>query len=160
MALAEKRMEAELLYIRKSMSCPAIATELKLNEGTVYRWKSEAEAKGEAFDWDVQRRIYTMSPLELTAIYAETLKSWFVKLKENPELLADPKIADAVSKHVSVMKRIDGRSQYLGVVNDLIRVTNTWLAENQPELKTRLDPHWDSIYQELVSYFKKGVFEG
>jgi transposase-like protein len=159
MALPDKREDAERLYVRQSLSCPAIAAELGVNEGTVYRWKAEAAEKGEALDWDVRRRIYNMSPRELTAIYAETLKSWLIKIKANPELLSDPKIADAISKHISVMQKIDTRSQYLGVITDLIKVTNSWLAENQPELKAKLDPYWDAIYQELVAYStKRGLF--
>jgi transposase len=159
MALNDKREEAERLYVRQSLSCPAIAAELGVNEGTVYRWKTEAAEKGEASDWDVQRRIYHMSPKELTAIYAESVKAWLVKIKAQPELLADSKIADAIAKHISVMQKIDTRSQYLGVAIDLIKVTNIWLAGNQPELKTKLDPYWDAIYQELVNYStKRGLF--
>jgi transposase len=159
MALTDKREDAERLFVRQSMSCPAIAAELGVNEGTVYRWKAEAAEKGEALEWDVQRRSYNMSPRELTAIYAESVKSWLVKIKAQPELLADSKIADAIAKHISVMQKIDTRSQYLGVAIDLIKVTNSWLAENQPELKTKLDPYWDAIYQELVTYStKRGLF--
>jgi transposase len=159
MALTDKREEAERLYVRQSLSCPAIAAELEVNEGTVYRWKAEAAEKGEAGDWDVQRRIYHMSPKELTAIYAESVKAWLVKIKAQPELLADSKIADAIAKHISVMQKIDTRGQYLGVAIDLIKVTNSWLAENQPDLKAKLDPYWDAIYQELVTYStRKGMF--
>ena len=81
MALTDKRDEAEKLYVRKSMTCPAIAAELGVNDGTVYRWKTEAAEKGEASDWDVQRRTYNMSPRELSAIYAESVKAWMVKIK-------------------------------------------------------------------------------
>jgi transposase len=159
MALTDKREEAERLYVRQSMSCPAIAAELGVNEGTVYRWKAESAEKGEAQDWDVQRRIYNMSPRELTAIYAESVKAWLVKIKANPELLSDSKIADAIAKHISVMQKIDTRSQYLGVAIDLIKVINGWLAENHADLKAKLDPYWDAIYQELVNYStKRGLF--
>jgi transposase len=159
MALNDKRDDAEKLYVRHSMACPTIAAELGVNEGTVYRWKTEAAEKGDATDWDTQRRVYNMSPKELTAIYAESVKSWMLKIKENPDLLADTKIADAIAKHISVMQKIDPRGQYLGVSIDLIKVTNQWLAENQPELKKKLEPYWDSIYQELVKYStNKGVF--
>jgi hypothetical protein len=57
------------------------------------------------------------------------------------------------------MQKIDTRGQYLGAAIDLIKVTNSWLAENQPELKAKLDPYWDSIYQELAAYStRKGMF--
>ena len=149
MALADKREEAERLYVRQAMSCPAIASELGVDPGTVYRWKAEAMVKSEALDWDTQRRIFNMSPKELTAIYAESLKAWMIKIKANPELLSDPKIADAIAKHISVMQKIDARGQYLGVAIDLIKVANVWLAEHEPELKEKMEPHWDQIYEAL-----------
>lgn len=159
MALPDKRDEAERLYVRQSMTCPAIAKVLGVNEGTVYRWKAEAAENGEALDWDVQRRIYNMSPREMVAMYAESVKAWLVKIKTNPELLSDPKIADAIAKHISVMQKIDARSQYLGVAIDLIKVANSWLAENQPDMKAKMEPFWDPIYQELVNYStRKGLF--
>jgi transposase-like protein len=159
MALSDEREEAERLYVRQSMSCPAIAEQLKVDQGTVYRWKAEAQKKGEALDWDVQRRIYNMSPRELTAIYAESVKAWMIKIKANPGLLSDSKIADAISKHISVMQKIDTRGQYLGVAIDLIKVINIWLTENEPELKEKIEPHWDQIYEALKQYStSKGIF--
>jgi transposase-like protein len=149
MALTDKREEAERLYVRQGMSCPAIAEQLEVNSGTVYRWKEDAAEKGEALDWDAQRRIYSMSPRELLAIYAESVKAWILELKKNPKLLADPKIADAISKHISAMQKIDPRSQYLGVAIDLIKTANIWLAEHEPELKTKMESHWDQIYEAL-----------
>jgi hypothetical protein len=159
MALTDKREEAERLYVREDMPCPAIAKQLEVNAGTVYRWKEDAAAKGEALDWDVQRRIYHMSPRELMAIYAESVKAWMIKIKANPELLSDSKIADAISKHISVMQKIDIRGQYLGVAIDLIKVINVWLAEHEPELKGKMDRHWDQIYEALKAYTTtKGIF--
>lgn len=159
MALNEKREEAEKLYVKDGLTCPAIAERLGVNEGTVYRWKSEAAENGEAADWDGQRRVYNMSPREMFAIYAETVKSWIVNLQKNPELLKDGKIADAIAKHVSVLQKLDTRSQYLGVALDLIKIANQWLAENQPGIKTKIDPYWENIYQELVKYATgKGLF--
>ena len=149
MALTDKREEAERLYVRQGMPCPAIAEQLEVNAGTVYRWKEDAAAKGEALDWDTQRRIYTMSPKELLAIYAESVKAWILELKKNPKLLADPKVADAICKHISAMQKIDPRSQYLGVAIDLIKTANAWLAEHEPELKTRMEPFWERIFEAL-----------
>ena len=159
MALNDKREEAERLFVRQSMTCPAIAEQLGIDPGTVYRWKADAAEKGEALDWDVQRRIYNMSPRELTAIYAESVKAWMIKIKANPELLSDSKIADAISKHISVMQKIDTRGQYLGVAIDLIKVINIWLAEHEPELKGKMEPLWDNIYAALKEYTtSKGIF--
>ena len=158
MALNDKREEAERLYVGQSMTCPKIAKQLGIDPGTVYRWKTEAAEKGDALDWDVRRRIYHMSPRELTAIYAESVKAWMIKLKANPELLSDSKIADAIAKHISVMQKLDTRGQYLGVALDLIKVINIWLEEHEPELKKNMEPHWDQIYEALKLYStQKGV---
>ena len=145
----DRRAAAEKLYIRQSLTCAQIAEELGVNEGTVYRWKSEAAAKGEASDWDAARRVYNMSPREIAAIYAEGLKTWVVRLKQNPDLYADGKVADAIVKHVSVLQKIDARSQYLGAVLELIETANLWLEKNRPELKEKMLPCWESIYQEI-----------
>jgi DNA-binding transcriptional regulator LsrR (DeoR family) len=147
-----KREEAEKLYVQQSMTCPQIAAKLGVNDGTVYRWKAEAAGQGETTNWDAQRRTFNMSPRELVSIYSEILKAWVVRIKQNPETLSDPKIADAVVKHVSALRKLDNRSQYLGVALDLIKITNQWLAENQPELKAKMEPYWENIYQKLAKY--------
>jgi hypothetical protein len=82
-----------------------------------------------------------------------------LQLKEHPELYADSKAADALIKHISALQKIDPRSQYLGVAIDLIKITNEWLAENEPELKTKMEPHWDRIYEALnKDLTRKGIY--
>jgi transposase-like protein len=159
MVKEEKREEAERRYVRQGQSCPQIAAELGVSDGTVYRWKAEAATQGETADWDAQRRAFNMSPRELVAIYSESLKAWIVKIKQNPEALADSKIADAIVKHISALQKLDNRSQYMGVALDLIQIANRWLGENQSELKAKMEPYWESIYQELAKYStSKGLF--
>jgi transposase len=159
MALSQKRAEAEQLYIRKGLSCSSIAAQLQVNEGTVYGWKAESAKRGADFDWDMKRKAYNISPRELVAMYSETIKGYLLKISTNPELLTDTKIADAIAKHVSVLKRLDTRVQYLGAITDFIEVTNKWLAEHNPEIKKLMDPLWEHIYQELVnSYTQESLF--
>lgn len=146
MAKDERRADAERLYVKEGKSCAQIAAELGVSEGTIYRWKSEAQAAGEASDWDTARRVYNMSPRELVAMYAEALKQWVVKIKQEPDLLYDWEIADAIAKHVSVLQKLDNRSQYMGVALDLIKIADRWLYENQRELKTKMEPYWEAIY--------------
>jgi transposase-like protein len=150
MALTEKRAEAESLYVRKSMTVSAIAETLGVDAGTVYRWKAEAADKGE--DWEARRRVYLLSPKELIAIYSSAVKDWIIQIKENPSMLSEGKIAYAMNMHVNTMQKLDARSQYLGAVTDLIKVTNNWLAENQPELKAKMKPYWDNIFHALEKY--------
>jgi hypothetical protein len=111
----------------------------------VYRWKSEAAGRGETADWDAARRVYNLSPRELVAIYAEALKKWVVEIKRDPALLSDGKTADAIAKHVSVLQKLDTRSQYLGAVMDVVRLSNEWLSANNPKLQADMAPCWDGI---------------
>jgi hypothetical protein len=160
MAKDGKREEAENLYVLQDMTCPQIAAELGVNNGTVYRWKAEAAVQGETTDWEARRRAYNLSPSELVLIYSESLKPLILKFKKNPELLFDPKNADSIAKHVSVLDKLNNLSNYPGAILDLIRTANQWLAENQPELKVKMEPCWESIYQQLAKIgAKKGLFE-
>lgn len=158
MAKDDKRTEAERLYVKEGKSCTQIAQELDVSEGTIYRWKADAAALGETADWDTARRVYNMSPRELVAIYAEALKQWVVKIKQDPSLLSDGKIADAIAKHVSVLQKLDNRSQYMGVALDLIKIADQWLYEHDSELKAKMEPYWESIYQALSEYCTKKGF--
>jgi hypothetical protein len=152
MALAGKREEAERLYINKYLGCPAIAAELGVNEGTVYRWKAEAAERGESEDWDLKRRKRRISAQELIERYIESIRDWIFQILENPALLGDPKVADALTKHFSNIRKLDVRGQYLDVAIDLVKIINRWLAENQPELREKLAPYWDGIMQAVGDY--------
>jgi hypothetical protein len=152
MALTGKKEEAERLYVKQSMSCPAIAAELGVNEGTVYRWKAEAAEKGESENWDTKRRSQHVSGWELIEIYIESIRDWFLQIRDNPLMIADSKVADALAKHFKNLKNLDVRGQYLHAVRDLMKITNRWLAENQPELREKMEPYWDSIFNVLAEY--------
>jgi len=151
MALPDKRDEAEKLYTRQDLSCREIAGRLGVDQKTVYRWKAEAAGKG-ALDWDARRRTYNLAPEELFAIYGEAVKSWLIKIQEDPELLSDAKATDALVKHVSILQKLDTRKQYLGVALDLIKTINGWLGEHEPELKDRMAACWEGIYAALKEY--------
>jgi len=153
MAMTDKREEAEDLYIKQSISCPEIAKRLDIDSGTVYRWKADAAKKGEAFNWDTRRRAYHLSPREIKAIYGQTIKNWVLQISSNPDLIG--KSADAICKHVSVMEKLDKTGQYLNVALDLMKVLNEWLTVNQPEIKEKIEPYWDQIFEALQSYYKE-----
>jgi hypothetical protein len=100
-----------------------------------------------------------VSPDELKALFAESMKEAIFKARENPDLLMDSKKADALAKNLKVLQSIDIRGQYLSVALDLVKVINFWLAEHEPELKTLMEPHWDQIYEALKEYStEKRVF--
>jgi len=159
MAVSDKREEAERLYTREAMSCPAIAERLGVDKGTVYRWKAEDAEKNKDLDWEAKRRICAMSVKELVGIYAEIMRTAIIKIKKDPSLIFDPRSADAFLKYYSVLQKIDQRGQYLGVVLELIKTINEWLSQHDSELKTKMEPYWDQIYEALSQYLtKKGIF--
>lgn len=155
MALTEKRTEARERYITKNISCCAIAKELGLDVRTVYRWKAEDAEKGEGSDWEHLRQIRAMSFMGLQETFREAIVASVAKVKGTPEELMNPKFTDSLSKMLKSMEKIDPRSQYLSAVTDLIKIMNTWLSENKPDLKAQLDPCWEAIYQAFVTYSGK-----
>jgi DNA-binding CsgD family transcriptional regulator len=152
MALVQKREEAERLYVKKFMSCQAIAAALKINEGTVYRWKAKAAGQGEKEDWDAKRRNLRVSGQELIELYIDIVKDSFIELKNNPGAIWDSKKADAFTKHVNNIRKLDIRGQYMEVALELIKIINRWLAANQPELREKMVPCWDGIIQAVAEY--------
>jgi hypothetical protein len=41
----------------------------------------------------------------------------------------------------------------------LIKIANQWLAEHEPDLKGKMEPYWDAIYETLKNYTTaKGMF--
>ena len=159
MAKPDKRAEAERLYTSESMPCTAIAAELGIDQGTVYRWKADAAAKGGAFNWDTQRKMYKTSRKEFIAIGTKGVKAMVIELLKDPKKFLCPKSADALSKYMSIFEKLDNTERYLEVATDLIEVINDWLTKNDPEIKTKMEPHWDSIFEALKEYLtKKGIF--
>jgi transposase-like protein len=158
MALTEKRTEAEHLYVSTSLSISAIAEALGVDAGTVYRWRSEAARAGEGQDWDYRRQVQALSFDKLKSVFREAIRSAINKIEEDPTLLLNPKFADALSKIIKSLERIDPRASHFGAIEDLIKVTSQWLTEHEPDIKARLDPYWDSIFQELVNYSTKRLF--
>ena len=145
-----RREAARGMYVKRQMSCAAIAREMGVSPSTVYKWKNADRDAG--IDWDRHQRVYNLSPSEMTAMFAESVKHWLVEINESPDKLADPKIADAISKHVATMQKIDSRSQYRGVMLDLIRVINSYLAEAAPSLQDAMLDHWDAIKTRMLEY--------
>jgi hypothetical protein len=67
--------------------------------------------QGKNFDWDAQRRVYNLSPLEMLDMYVEAVKVCILELHKNPEKMADAKTADTMAKHASVIDRLDVRKK-------------------------------------------------
>lgn len=133
MALTEKSVEVRELYVPTSTPSSVIATELGVDVGTVCRWKAADAERGEGSNWEHLRRIHAVSLDEVKTIFPEGIGTAAAMIKEHPELLLDPKFADAVS--------------------------NMWFTENRPELKRKMESCWDGIYQELVDHLtSKGLF--
>ncbi len=150
MSKQEERAEAEKLYIKGS-SVTEISDRLDIPAQTLYRWKKEA-AESDETDWDKARELWHMSPSEMTRIYLESIKFWIIDLKKNPEKLADPKVADSMTKHIAAIKKLDPGYSYLGAILDLIKVTNQYLNEHEPQLAKKMLKVWPKVKEILEDY--------
>lgn len=146
----ENKDQAEKLY-RKGLSVEQIAKELEVNTSTVYRWKKDS-SETEATDWDRLRELHNLAPSELYSIYFETFKDFLIDVRKDPRKLQEPKIADAISKHLSSMRKIDPTALYYGAMLDLIREINSYLQGKDPEVARLLLPHWEGIKNHLSTF--------
>ncbi len=148
--------KARELYI-KNHSISLIAERLKVSIQTVYSWrKKDADTDK---DWDRAKRRYNMSPSELSTIFMESVKDMVIMVSEDPLKLADPKYADAITKCIASVKKIDPMYNYMGAALDLIRVTNQYLKKADPRLAKEMKNHWPAIKEELESFASsEGLF--
>ena len=151
MSKQEERAEAEKLYI-KGASITEISERLDIPAQTLYRWRKEAADNGEETDWDNAKELWNMSPAAMTRIYLESIKHWIIELKKNPEKLADPKVADSMTKHIAAIKKLDPGYSYLGAILDLIKVTNQYLNEHDPQLAKKMLKVWPKVKEILEDY--------
>lgn len=149
---SEKRKEAVRLYVRENLSIAEISRRIETADKTIYRWKRDDAAKGDRHNWDLQRDLWHMSPRELIGLYVESVKELVLTLHQDPERLADSRTADAITKHIANINRIDPSNQYLGIALDLMRRIDSYLQEVDPELQARMARHWEPIKTRLVEY--------
>lgn len=140
----ETKQKAERLYVEDSLSVAEIASNLDIPAQTIYRWIAAVKGR-EGFDWDEQRRQFALSPQAMVDIYAKGFKRWVLKIQQNIDEMANPKIADAIAKHISTLKKLDPRFNYLGAILDVIKITDDYLREHDPPLREQMEKHWPAI---------------
>ena len=148
----KNRDDAARLYVRENKPIPEIAVMLAVSPKTVYRWRNDDARKGDRHDWDRQRQLWHMSPRELIGLYIESVKELVLDLYGEPQKLADSKTADAITKHIANINRIDPAAQYLGIAIDLMRQIDLYLSETDTDLQAKLSRHWEAIKKRLVLY--------
>ena len=126
---------------------------LGVSAQTVYRYKSSDMVKGD--DWERQRNVWNMSPSEISNIYAYALKRLLVKVDADPDLLLNAATADAITKNIKNLQRIDPRHQYIGAVIDLVKAADQFLGERDEKLQGTMRLHWDAIKDRMVEALNK-----
>lgn len=151
--LVDNHKEARCFYIEEGLSVSDIATKLNVTVQTVYKYKSSDLENGE--DWDHQRKVWSMSPSEIANIYAYSLKRLLVQVDTDPKMLLNPAVADAITKNIKNLQRIDPRHQYIGAIIDLIKVADQYLGEKDVKLQDTMRRHWDPIKDRMVEALNK-----
>ncbi|OHD27473.1 MAG: hypothetical protein A2Y38_09200 [Spirochaetes bacterium GWB1_59_5] len=150
---SDNHAEARRLYIEDGLGIQALAERLGVSAQTVYRYKSSDMVKGD--DWERQRNVWNMSPSEISNIYAYALKRLLVKVDADPDLLLNAATADAITKNIKNLQRIDPRHQYIGAVIDLVKAADQFLGERDEKLQGTMRLHWDAIKDRMVEALNK-----
>lgn len=104
----EIRDRAERLYVEEVLSVTEIAQRLGIPAQTIYRWLAAVKGK-EGFDWNEQRKNFALSPQKLVDLYAKAFKRRILEIQKNIDIMDNPKTADAISRHISTLKKLDPR---------------------------------------------------
>jgi len=142
------REKAERLYVEEGLPVAEIATKISIPAQTIYRWVAAAKGK-DGFDWDEQRKIFLLSPQAMVNIYLGLFKRWILKIQKDIDLMANPQVADAIAKHISSLKKLDPRFNYLGAILDVIQITDEYLGKHDPPLREQMKKHWLEIQKKI-----------
>jgi len=148
MADIEKKAEAFKLYTEKNKTVIEIADILEVSDSTVYRWKREDLSLGK--DWDELKRSANTGLSEVQRIYYELVKQKLLEIKDNPESFFDSKKSDALTKHISNLKKIFPKSLYINTIIDMIKETDLYLSKKKPQVRQIMAGYWDEIQTILL----------
>lgn len=147
------REEAQRLYVEENKTVQEIAQLLNCATGTVYRYKASDEEEGQK--WDELKNLYNLTPSALCAMYSQALKKTLLEVNKNPDLILQPGSADAITKNIKNLQRLNPGNQYLGVVIDFIKNANDYLGEKDPSLQKKMKEHWNNIKERLADSLNK-----
>lgn len=145
MTREEAKIKAKKLYIEgKTVKEILVVIEGYFSSSTINRWIKDE-------DWEKAKKLSQISPEELGNILFESFKELILKIKENPEELKDPKVADSLMKVVSMIKSIKKDVDYLGVASDVIEeITRVITTEHQD-----LTKEWNQIIDKVFEALEK-----
>lgn len=150
MAEIEKRSEAERLYVKAKLLPKDIARAIKVSETSVYRWRAEAASQGAEYDWDRRRRDATpVNIVDVQRQYWDALSKQLKKIQEDENLLLDPKVADAIAKHISAINRLVPKKTWFSACVSVLDEVKSYLAANDPDLWERFVGHIPAIQDAL-----------
>ena len=92
-------------------------------------------------------------------LYSITLKKVLLEVNKDRSLLLQPGTADAITKSISNLKKLNPKSQMIGIIIDFIKVSDEYLGTQNQDLQKKLRNHWDAIKNLLVEKSQnQGIF--
>lgn len=107
------REQAINLYLMGN-SLEQIAEKTGITYSTLNRWRKQ-DAGNELTDWDAVARIIDMPMTVLARVYAFSIKKCIYDMQKNTDELKDARIADAITKHIAILRQLDPKA--LGLLN-------------------------------------------
>lgn len=100
-----EQIRAKKLYA-EGKSAEEIAKLLEKSTGTIYRWIKQYKE-----EFEQSRKIAQMTTDDMSDLLDEAHKKNLLEIIENPNLLQNPKAADALIKIANVLEKMDARKE-------------------------------------------------
>lgn len=145
----DKRREARRRYVFDRQALPTIAIAIDVAEGTLRRWKRDAQQTGD--DWDIARSANTVAGEGLDKLVTEVVQDYVIvhqatieDLRADKDLTAAEKakilagLADSFNKTVHAAGRVSPKISELGVAMDVLKRLGEFITREHPDLAAAL----------------------
>ncbi|MEM9423261.1 MAG: DUF1804 family protein [Spirochaetota bacterium] len=149
------KAQARSLYVKDGLSVAEIAVVLEVSPSSVYLWRRQDSSSN--LDWDKARSAYNLSPREMIGQYANQVRELMLDLAENPEKMAQAATADALTKHIANLRKLNPKHLYKGALADLVKGTDKYLATHDNDLRGKMARHWPGIRKQITDLLEGEV---
>jgi hypothetical protein len=141
------KKQAELLFCLDNLDIPSISKKLSIPSSTIFRWRKDEH-------WDRKKNTCNFSYPELEALYIKKIQVILLEVDSGKIDILNPSTADALSKHFSIIQKINPLKKMYGLILTFVQKLDEYLSENDKALRGKMIHHYDALKETLKNYIE------